>query len=52
MDSQIKEIAQRIKGLREILEIPPEDMASLLNITPEDYLAHEKMCIRDREGIE
>ena len=41
MDSQIKEIAQRIKGLREILEIPTEDMASLLHISVEDYMSHE-----------
>lgn len=41
MDTKIIEIAQRIKGMREILEIPAEEMAELLEITPEDYLAHE-----------
>lgn len=41
MDAKIIEIAQRIKGLREILEIPAEEMAELLDITPEEYLAHE-----------
>lgn len=41
MDTKILEIAQRIKGLREILEIPAEEMAALLEITPEEYLAHE-----------
>lgn len=41
MDTKIIEIAQRIRGIREILEIPVEEMAQLLEITPEEYLAHE-----------
>lgn len=41
MDAKIVEIAERIKGLREILEIPVEEMASLLEISAEEYLAHE-----------
>lgn len=41
MDSKIIEIAQRIKGLREILEISVEEMATYLEVTVEDYIAHE-----------
>lgn len=41
-DTQIMEIAQRIRGLREILEVPVEEMAGLLQISPADYQALER----------
>lgn len=41
METKIIEIAQRIKGLREIEEISVSDMAKALGITIEEYLACE-----------
>lgn len=37
MDEKIKEIADRIRGLREIMEITPEEMAEKTGVSPEDY---------------
>ena len=39
---KIKMIAERIKGLREILEIPTKEMAEICNITEEEYIEYEK----------
>jgi len=41
METKIMEIAQRIKGLREILEITPEQMAKYTDLTVEEYHALE-----------
>ncbi|MFZ2538405.1 MAG: XRE family transcriptional regulator [Oscillospiraceae bacterium] len=41
MDTKISEIAQRIKTLREILEISVEDMATYLKTTPDEYAGYE-----------
>lgn len=41
MDTKIIEIAQRIKALREILEIPVEEMAQVVGTSSEEYLVHE-----------
>lgn len=41
MDTRIAEIAQRIKGLREILEISAEEMAKATDTTIEEYTACE-----------
>lgn len=41
MDNKIIEIGQRIKGLREILEVSVEEMSNYLDVTAEDYVAHE-----------
>lgn len=41
METRIKEIAERIKGLREIMELTPEEMAQAVGITPQEYLDHE-----------
>ncbi len=41
MESKIIEIAQRIKGLREILEISVEDMATELCMSTQEYIACE-----------
>lgn len=37
----IKQTGQRIKGMREVLEISAKEMAALLNVTEEEYIAHE-----------
>ena len=34
-----KEIAERLKGLREMMEISPEEMAKVTNMTVDQYLA-------------
>jgi len=41
MNEQIKQIAARLAGLRDALEITPEDMAKACNISPEEYLRLE-----------
>lgn len=41
MENKLKEIAQRIKELREILGISAEDMAHKTNTTPEEYKSLE-----------
>ena len=40
MDEQIKQIGERLRGLRDVLDIPVESMASLCGITVDRY---EKM---------
>lgn len=42
MELKIIEIAERIKGLREILEISPEEMAEAIGISVEEYLLCEE----------
>lgn len=41
MNEQIKQIAERLAGLRDALEISPEEMAKACNLTPEAYLELE-----------
>lgn len=41
MDTKVIEIAQRIKVLREILDISVEDMAEYLEISADEYNQHE-----------
>lgn len=41
MENEIMETAERIKDLREILEIETAEMATYLGMTNEEYLAHE-----------
>ena len=41
METKIMEIAQRIKGLREILELTPQQMAQYTDVTLEEYLEYE-----------
>lgn len=41
METRIKETAQRIKGLRELLEIPTEEMASSLGMSEKKYTEYE-----------
>lgn len=42
MENQLHEVAQRIKTLREILEISIEDMAISLDISPNQYEQYEE----------
>ncbi len=41
MQDQLKEIAQRIKALREIMEIPVAEMARETGLSAEEYLEYE-----------
>lgn len=41
MDNQIQQIAERVGGLRRILELTPEDMAEACGVSVADYLEHE-----------
>lgn len=41
MNEQIKQIAERLAGLRDALEITPEEMAQVCQLTPEEYLQLE-----------
>jgi mannose-6-phosphate isomerase-like protein (cupin superfamily) len=41
MNLQIQEIAQRLRGLRDALEIAVEDIAGVCHVTPEEYLGYE-----------
>ena len=41
MDEAIKQIGQRLKGLREVLDIPAEEVAELCGITLDHYLKIE-----------
>lgn len=41
MNEQIKQIAERLTGLRDALEIPAEEMATVCNLSTEDYLLLE-----------
>lgn len=41
MDPKIIEIAQRIQGMREILELTPEEMAEATDVSVEEYLQYE-----------
>jgi quercetin dioxygenase-like cupin family protein len=41
MDEQIRQIADRLRGMREVLEIPPDEAALTCAITKEQYLDYE-----------
>lgn len=41
MNGQIREIALRLSGLREVLDISVEELAATCNVAPEQYLAYE-----------
>jgi len=41
MNEQVTAIAERIRGLRMILDITTEEMAQVCDTTEEDYIAHE-----------
>ena len=41
MEDAIKQIGQRLKGLREVLDIPAEEVAQLCEVSLEHYLKIE-----------
>lgn len=41
MSDQIKQIAERLQGLRDVLELTPEEVAESCQLTVEDYLGME-----------
>lgn len=41
MNEQVFEIAQRLRGLRDMLEIPVEEMAATCRVSTEEYLGYE-----------
>ncbi len=41
MDEAIKQIGERLKGLREVLNIPAEEVAELCDISLDHYLKIE-----------
>lgn len=41
MEEQIRQIAERLKGLREVLDVSVSDAANTCGITTEQYLAYE-----------
>lgn len=41
MNEQIRQIAERLAGLRDALDITPEEIAKVCNLTPEQYLLLE-----------
>lgn len=42
MTEKLQEIAERLKGLREALDMTPAAVAAKLGITADEYLAHER----------
>ena len=42
MGESIKQIGQRLKGLREVLDIPAEEVAELCGVTLDHYLKMEE----------
>ncbi|MDR1813894.1 MAG: cupin domain-containing protein [Tannerella sp.] len=45
MNEQIRQIAARLKGLREALEISVEDIAKVAGITPDEYITVESGAV-------
>lgn len=41
MNEQIKQIAERLRGLRDALELSPEEVAAVCHLSPEEYLKFE-----------
>ena len=41
MDEQIKQIAERLRGLRDALELSPEEVAKACQLSTEEYLQME-----------
>ncbi len=42
MDEQLKQIGERLRGLRDVLDIPAEEVAALCEMPVEDYLKYEE----------
>ena len=45
METRIVEIAERIKGLREMMDITPEEMAEAAGVELEEYLRMESRIL-------
>ena len=45
MDEQLKQIGERLKGLRDVLDIPVSEMAETIGISSEKYEDIEKEII-------
>lgn len=41
MNEQIRDIAQRLRGLRDLLDIQPEEIAAACRVSVQDYLEYE-----------
>ncbi len=62
MNEQIKQIAERLRGLRDALDLSEKEMASVCGIQPEEYIAYESgnkdipvsilHCIAHKYGVE
>jgi quercetin dioxygenase-like cupin family protein/DNA-binding XRE family transcriptional regulator len=62
MNKQIKQIAQRLRGLRDALDVSEQEMASVCDISVEEYIAYESgnkdipvsilHCIARKYGVE
>jgi len=62
MNEQIKQIAERLKGLRDALELSEKEMGSVCGISTEEYTAYENgnkdipvsllHCIANKYGVE
>ena len=62
MNEQIKQIAERLRGLRDALELSENEMAAVCGISPEEYAAYESgnkdipvsllHCISHKYGVE
>ena len=46
MNDQIKQIAERLRGLRDVLELTSEDIARDCDISAEEYRLAENRTIR------
>lgn len=46
MNDQIKQIAERLRGLRDVLELTSEDIARDCDISAEEYQARRDRTIR------
>ena len=51
MDEAIKQIGERLKGLREVLNIPAEEVAELCEISLEHYLKIPRMPDRSKQRM-
>ena len=45
MNEEIKQISERLKGLRDVLEITPEDMAAVCRISTDEYMKLESGAV-------
>ncbi len=51
MNEQIEQIAKRLAGLREVLDITPEEMAKVCQMSKDDYLLLESGQVDISVGV-